>query len=151
RSEDSNCKGGDAAGSGMGRIGGDAGSGRDGICGNGYDNGVSGDGGGIGIAKNLSASSLVKDSWVRQQQAVAAPQLERHHPPVVYTLGTPAPVHKVSKRVRVVPALAPRDQARSPMDVGPKTRLQHMRTDPPGLPVVHPFLVIRLLIALRRG
>nr|GFC11787.1 hypothetical protein [Tanacetum cinerariifolium] len=99
----------------MGRIRGDAGSGEDGICGNGDDNGVSGDGGGIGIAKNLSASSLVKDSrdnqldphhhpppdphpdqtqecilvtqqWVRQQQAVAAPQLERHHPLVVYTL-----------------------------------------------------------------
>nr|GFC83838.1 hypothetical protein [Tanacetum cinerariifolium] len=41
---------------------GDAGSGGDGICGNGDDNGVSGDDGGIGIAKNLSASSLVKDS-----------------------------------------------------------------------------------------
>nr|GFD51006.1 hypothetical protein [Tanacetum cinerariifolium] len=39
RSEDSNCNGGDAAGSGMGRIGGDAGSGGDGICGNGDDNG----------------------------------------------------------------------------------------------------------------
>nr|GEV75802.1 hypothetical protein [Tanacetum cinerariifolium] len=62
RSEDSNCKGGDAAGGGIGRIRGDAGSGGDGICGNGDDNGVSGDGGGIGIAKNLSASSLVKDS-----------------------------------------------------------------------------------------
>nr|GFD61563.1 hypothetical protein [Tanacetum cinerariifolium] len=36
-SEDSNCKGGDAAGSGMGRIGG-------GICGNRDDNRVSGDG-----------------------------------------------------------------------------------------------------------
>nr|GFD16895.1 hypothetical protein [Tanacetum cinerariifolium] len=59
---DSNCKGGDAAGSGMGRIGGDAGSEEDGICGNGDDNGVSVNGGGIGIAKNLSASSLVKDS-----------------------------------------------------------------------------------------
>nr|GEX31814.1 hypothetical protein [Tanacetum cinerariifolium] len=34
--------------------GGDAGSGRDGICGNEDDNGVSGDGEGIGIAKNLS-------------------------------------------------------------------------------------------------
>nr|GFD33872.1 hypothetical protein [Tanacetum cinerariifolium] len=34
RSEDSNCNGGDAAGSGMGRIGGDAESGGDGICGN---------------------------------------------------------------------------------------------------------------------
>nr|GFD36492.1 hypothetical protein [Tanacetum cinerariifolium] len=45
-SEDSNCKGDDAVGSGMGRIGGDAGSGRDGIYGNGDDNGVSGDGGG---------------------------------------------------------------------------------------------------------
>nr|GFD49229.1 hypothetical protein [Tanacetum cinerariifolium] len=43
-SEDSNCKGGDAVGSGMGRIGGDAGSEGDGICGNGDDNGVSGDG-----------------------------------------------------------------------------------------------------------
>nr|GEX64939.1 ribonuclease H-like domain-containing protein [Tanacetum cinerariifolium] len=62
RLEDSNCKGGDAAGSGMGRIRGDAGSGGDGICGNEDDNGVSGDGGGIGIAKNLSASSLVKNS-----------------------------------------------------------------------------------------
>nr|GFD31063.1 hypothetical protein [Tanacetum cinerariifolium] len=62
RLKDSNCKGGDAAGSGMGRIGGDAGSGGDGICGNGDDNGVSGDGGGIGITKNLSASFLVKDS-----------------------------------------------------------------------------------------
>nr|GEZ62458.1 hypothetical protein [Tanacetum cinerariifolium] len=62
RLEDSNGKGGDAAGSGMGRIGGDAGSGGDGICGNGDDNGVSGAGGGIGIAKNLSASSLVKDN-----------------------------------------------------------------------------------------
>nr|GFC00908.1 hypothetical protein [Tanacetum cinerariifolium] len=61
-SEDSNCKGGDAAGSGMGRIRGDAGSGGYGICGNGDDNGVSGDGGGIGIAKNLLASSLVKNS-----------------------------------------------------------------------------------------
>nr|GFC45267.1 hypothetical protein [Tanacetum cinerariifolium] len=50
RSKDSNCKGGDAACSGMGRIGGDAGSEGDGICGNGDDNGVSGDGGGIGIA-----------------------------------------------------------------------------------------------------
>nr|GFD22923.1 hypothetical protein [Tanacetum cinerariifolium] len=60
--EDINYKGGDAAGSGMGRIGGDDGSGGDGICGNGDDNGVSGDGGGIGIAKNLSASFLVKDS-----------------------------------------------------------------------------------------
>nr|GFD63186.1 hypothetical protein [Tanacetum cinerariifolium] len=46
----------------MGRIGGDAGSGGDGIYGNGDDNGVSGNDGGIGIAKNLSASSLVKDS-----------------------------------------------------------------------------------------
>nr|GFA01584.1 hypothetical protein [Tanacetum cinerariifolium] len=67
RSKDSNYKGGDEAGSGMRRIGGDAGSGGYGICGNGDDNGVSGDGGGIGIAKNLSASSLVKDSvgcWV---------------------------------------------------------------------------------------
>nr|GFA05863.1 hypothetical protein [Tanacetum cinerariifolium] len=62
RSEDSNCKGGDAAGSGMRRIGGDAGSRGDGICGNRDYNGVSGNGGGIGIAKNLSASSLVKDS-----------------------------------------------------------------------------------------
>nr|GFC40214.1 hypothetical protein [Tanacetum cinerariifolium] len=62
RSEDRNCKGGDAVGSGIGRIGGDAGSGGDGICGNGDDNRVSGYGGGIGIAKNLSASSLVKDS-----------------------------------------------------------------------------------------
>nr|GEZ22495.1 hypothetical protein [Tanacetum cinerariifolium] len=182
RSEDSNCKGGDAAGNGMGRIGGNAGSGGDGICGNGDDNGVSGDGGGLGIAKNLAASSLsrsklgapplhhhrpspalhpphqhhlqrapppsphhhgqwdnqldlpldlyhhpplvphldqtqecimVTQQWVRQQQAVAAPQLKRHHPLVVYTLGTPAPVHKVCKRVRVVPALDPRGQARS--------------------------------------
>nr|GFC85073.1 hypothetical protein [Tanacetum cinerariifolium] len=32
RSEDSNCKGGDAAGSGMRKIGGDAGSEGDGIC-----------------------------------------------------------------------------------------------------------------------
>nr|GFC12024.1 hypothetical protein [Tanacetum cinerariifolium] len=32
--EDSNCKGGDTAGSGMGRIGGDVGSGGDGICSN---------------------------------------------------------------------------------------------------------------------
>nr|GFC92718.1 hypothetical protein [Tanacetum cinerariifolium] len=62
RSKDSNCKGGDAVGSGMGRIGGNAGSGGESICGNGDNNGVSGDGGGIGIAKNLSASSLVKDS-----------------------------------------------------------------------------------------
>nr|GFC89225.1 hypothetical protein [Tanacetum cinerariifolium] len=46
----------------MGRIGGDAGSGGDGICGNRDDNGVSGNGGGIGIAKNLLTSSLVKDS-----------------------------------------------------------------------------------------
>nr|GFC11453.1 hypothetical protein [Tanacetum cinerariifolium] len=38
-SEDSNYKGGDAAGSGMGRIGGDVGSEGDGICGNGDDNG----------------------------------------------------------------------------------------------------------------
>nr|GFC44699.1 hypothetical protein [Tanacetum cinerariifolium] len=83
--------------------------------------------------------------------AVAAPQLERHHPPVVYTLGTPAPVHKVSKRVRVVPALAPRGQAHSLVEVGPETRLQHMRMDPPALPVVHPLLVIRLMIAIRRG
>nr|GFD55676.1 hypothetical protein [Tanacetum cinerariifolium] len=51
RSEDSNCKGGDVIGSGMGRIGGDAGSGGDGICGNKDDNRVSGDGGGIGIPK----------------------------------------------------------------------------------------------------
>nr|GFB61133.1 hypothetical protein [Tanacetum cinerariifolium] len=62
RLENSNCKGGDAAGSGMGRIGGDAGSGGDGICGNRDDKEVSGDGREIGIAKNLSASSLVKDS-----------------------------------------------------------------------------------------
>nr|GFC92717.1 hypothetical protein [Tanacetum cinerariifolium] len=62
RSEDSNYKGGNAAVSGMRRIGGDAGSVGDGICGNGDDNGVSGDGGGIGIAKNLSTSSVVKDS-----------------------------------------------------------------------------------------
>nr|GFC27009.1 hypothetical protein [Tanacetum cinerariifolium] len=48
--------------SGMGRIGGDARSRGDGIYGNGDDNEVSGDGGGISIAKNLSASSLVKDS-----------------------------------------------------------------------------------------
>nr|GFC97960.1 hypothetical protein [Tanacetum cinerariifolium] len=41
---------------------GDVGSGGDGICGNGDDNRVSGDGERIGIAKNLSASSLVKDS-----------------------------------------------------------------------------------------
>nr|GEY48243.1 hypothetical protein [Tanacetum cinerariifolium] len=38
------------------------GSGGDGICGNGDDNGVSGDGGEIGIAKNLSPSSFVKNS-----------------------------------------------------------------------------------------
>nr|GFD34631.1 hypothetical protein [Tanacetum cinerariifolium] len=50
------------AGSGMGRIGGDAGSGGDGICGNEDDNRVSGDGGGIGIAKNLPASSLLKNN-----------------------------------------------------------------------------------------
>nr|GFD14955.1 hypothetical protein [Tanacetum cinerariifolium] len=117
---DSNCKGGDAACSGMGRKGGDAGSRGDGICSNGDDN-----------------------RWVRQQQAVAAPQLERHHPPVVYTLGTTALVHKVCKRVRVVPALAPRGQERSSVDVGPETWLQHMRMDPPALPVVHPLLVIR--------
>nr|GFC01023.1 hypothetical protein [Tanacetum cinerariifolium] len=61
-SKDCNCKGGDAAGSGMGRIGGDAGSRGDGIYGNRDDNGVRSDGGGIGIAKNLSASSLVKNS-----------------------------------------------------------------------------------------
>nr|GFB66071.1 hypothetical protein [Tanacetum cinerariifolium] len=85
RSEDSNCKGGDAAGSGMGRIGGDPGSGGDGIYGNGDDN-------------------------------------------------------RVCKRVRVVPALAPWGQARSPVEVGPETRLQHMRMDPPTLPVVHPLL-----------
>nr|GFC98317.1 hypothetical protein [Tanacetum cinerariifolium] len=41
---------------------GDVGSGGDGICGNGDDNGVSGDGRRINIAKNLLASSLVKDS-----------------------------------------------------------------------------------------
>nr|GFD40391.1 hypothetical protein [Tanacetum cinerariifolium] len=93
RSEDSKCKGSDAAGSGMGRTGGDARSVGDGICGNGDDNGQ-----------------------VRQQQAVASPQLERHHPLVVYTLGTPASIHKVCKRVRVVPALAPRGQARSPVE-----------------------------------
>nr|GFC88160.1 hypothetical protein [Tanacetum cinerariifolium] len=39
RWQDSNCKGGDAVGSGMGRIGGDAGSRGGGICGNGDDNG----------------------------------------------------------------------------------------------------------------
>nr|GEZ44065.1 ribonuclease H-like domain-containing protein [Tanacetum cinerariifolium] len=42
-----------------------------GIYGNGDDNGVSGDGGGRGIAKNLSASSLVKDSvggWGKFEQ-----------------------------------------------------------------------------------
>nr|GFC35557.1 hypothetical protein [Tanacetum cinerariifolium] len=39
RSKDSNCKGGDVTGSGMGRIGGDAESGGDGICGNEDDNG----------------------------------------------------------------------------------------------------------------
>nr|GFC05975.1 hypothetical protein [Tanacetum cinerariifolium] len=133
RLEDSNCKRGDAAGSGMGRIGGDAGSGGDGIC------------------DQTQECILVTQQWVRQQQAVATPQLERHHSSVVYTLGTPDPVHKVCKRVRVVPALAPRGQARSPVEVGPETRLQHMRMDPPTLPVVHPLLVIRLLIALRRG
>nr|GFD40401.1 hypothetical protein [Tanacetum cinerariifolium] len=40
-------KGGDAVGSGMGRIEGDAGSGGDGICGNRDDNGVSGDDSGM--------------------------------------------------------------------------------------------------------
>nr|GFA91241.1 hypothetical protein [Tanacetum cinerariifolium] len=73
---------------------------------------------------------LVTQQWVMQQQAVAAPKLERYHPPVVYTLGTPALIHKVCKRVRVVPALAPRGQARSPVEVGPEMRLQHMRMDP---------------------
>nr|GFC72101.1 hypothetical protein [Tanacetum cinerariifolium] len=62
RSKDSNCKGDDAAGISMGRIGGDVGSGGDGIYGNRDDNRVSGDGEGIGVAKNLLASSLVKDS-----------------------------------------------------------------------------------------
>nr|GFC09531.1 hypothetical protein [Tanacetum cinerariifolium] len=75
QSEDSNCKGGDAAGSGMGRIRGDAGSGGDGIFGNGDDNGVSGDGGGLVIAKNLLASSLVKDSYHLQR----APPLPHHY------------------------------------------------------------------------
>ncbi|GKD18465.1 hypothetical protein Tco_1207623, partial [Tanacetum coccineum] len=53
-SEDSNCKGGDEVGSGNGLkvdgntdAGGNAGSGGDGICGNGDDSGVSGDGGGV--------------------------------------------------------------------------------------------------------
>nr|GFA09824.1 hypothetical protein [Tanacetum cinerariifolium] len=62
RFENSNCKGGDATCSGMGRIGGNARSRGNGIYGNGDDNGVSGDDEGIGIAKNLSASSLMKDS-----------------------------------------------------------------------------------------
>nr|GFC89708.1 hypothetical protein [Tanacetum cinerariifolium] len=39
-SKDSNCKGDDAAGSGMGRTGGDVRSGGDGICGNRDDNGL---------------------------------------------------------------------------------------------------------------
>nr|GFC52821.1 hypothetical protein [Tanacetum cinerariifolium] len=62
RLEDSNCKGGDAAGNGMGRIRGDAGSGEDGICGNGDDNGVSGDvgeaaaGSGCSLAEKTSSS-----------------------------------------------------------------------------------------------
>nr|GEZ14860.1 hypothetical protein [Tanacetum cinerariifolium] len=94
---------------------------------------------------------LVTQQWVRRQQAVADPQLKRHHPPVVYTLGTLALVLKVCKRVMMVPALAPRGQARSPVEVGPETWLQHMRMDPPALPVVHPLLVIHLLVALRRG
>nr|GFC35963.1 hypothetical protein [Tanacetum cinerariifolium] len=64
RSEDSNCKGGDAtAGSSSG---------------------------------SSSSSSSRSDSGMYPGdsavgEAVAAPQLERHHPPVVYTLGTPAP------------------------------------------------------------
>nr|GFD51295.1 hypothetical protein [Tanacetum cinerariifolium] len=33
----------------------------------------------------------------------------------------------------------------------PETQLQHMLMDPSALPVVHPLLVIRLLIALLRG
>nr|GFA67146.1 hypothetical protein [Tanacetum cinerariifolium] len=69
---------------------------------------------------------LVNQQWVRQQLAVDAPQLERHHPPVVYSLGTPVLVYKVCKRVRVVPALALWGQAHSPVGVGPETQLQHM-------------------------
>nr|GFA31933.1 hypothetical protein [Tanacetum cinerariifolium] len=138
QSEDSNCKGGDAAGSGMRRIGGDAGSKGDGICGNGDDNGRDppppphhhgqrdnqldppldphhhppSD----PHLDQTQECIMVTQPWLRQQQAVAAPQLERHHPLVVYTLGTPTPVHKVCKRVRVVHALAPRGQARSPVE-----------------------------------
>nr|GFB38956.1 hypothetical protein [Tanacetum cinerariifolium] len=57
-------------------------------------------------------------------EAVAAPQLVRHHPLVVYTLGTLTPIHK----------------ARSPVEVGPETQLQHMCMDLSALPVVHPLL-----------
>ncbi|GJX03477.1 hypothetical protein Tco_0189393 [Tanacetum coccineum] len=56
RSEDSNCKGGDEVGNTD--AGGDAGSGGDGICGNGDDNGVSGNGGGVVKARSFSTSFL---------------------------------------------------------------------------------------------
>ncbi|GKA70015.1 hypothetical protein Tco_0776079 [Tanacetum coccineum] len=52
-SEDSNCKGGDA---GNTDAGGDAGNGGDGICGNGDDSKVSGDGGGVVKVESLSTS-----------------------------------------------------------------------------------------------
>nr|GFA91474.1 hypothetical protein [Tanacetum cinerariifolium] len=69
RSKDSNCKGGDAAGSGMGRIGGSSSR---------SDSGMYPGDSAVGEATAGSGCSLA----------------ERHHPPVVYTLGTPALVHK---------------------------------------------------------
>nr|GEX30664.1 GDP dissociation inhibitor [Tanacetum cinerariifolium] len=82
RSKDSNCKGGDAAGIGMGRIEGDAGSGGDGICGNGDENGGlkdilavtrSAGGGGIESAKaGCSSSSSSSSSFCSSSSSSAS-------------------------------------------------------------------------------
>nr|GFD32290.1 hypothetical protein [Tanacetum cinerariifolium] len=89
-----NCKGGDAAGSGMGRMGVMLGVGemRDNQLDPPLDPHHH-----PPLDPHLNQTQeciLVTQQWVRRQQAVVAPQLERHHPPVVYTLGTPTPVHK---------------------------------------------------------
>ncbi|GKB04610.1 hypothetical protein Tco_0832753, partial [Tanacetum coccineum] len=65
------------------------------------------------------------------QHAMAVLRLERHHPRVVYTPGTPAPVHKVNKRVRVVLALAPPGQARSLVMVVPQDHVCSQATVEP--------------------
>ncbi|GJX80930.1 hypothetical protein Tco_0329079 [Tanacetum coccineum] len=58
--------------------GGDTRSGGDGICGSGDDNGVSGDGGGVGMARNLSASSSERNgpgvSVLKVQGAYSKPK-----------------------------------------------------------------------------